>query len=190
MAQAGGAAQASAGSVAQVGQPHTDLLKATSEQFEKVLHMEFEILKKDIEAQKSQIEELRDAIGQQEEECAFWEQRVDEIKKSNATKLMLARQRAEASNRTQRLSRGGPAGARAAENKLNLIAEEGDECEASTIGGASDGEADAAGDLAAADDYFDEAADAANSLAMQVIAEIESVEQLWKAVLDSRDGKS
>mmetsp|Transcript_126749 Transcript_126749/g.253382 ORF Transcript_126749/g.253382 Transcript_126749/m.253382 type:complete len:338 (-) Transcript_126749:71-1084(-) len=179
--------------------PSAALLQDTVDQFEKVIDLERNLLRKSIRKLEHDLEETETEVGMKEEELMVWEEKLQQIQQDNEVKLRLAKVRTDGtrwrhkseSRHAASVRRASPLGGIAEGNEDSSEAEEEEEDE--EAGEVSPRGASASGPGAAergGAHQHTSTVDSINNLAGMVVAELSILRAQWQELVEANKALS
>jgi len=174
--------------------PSAALLQDTVDQFEKVIDLERNLLRKSIRKLEHDLEETDTEVSMKEEELMVWEEKLQQIQQDNEVKLRLARVRTDGtrwrhkseSRHAASVRRASPLGGIAEGNEDSSEAEEEEEeeeaGEVSPRGASGSGPGTA--EREGANEHLG-AVDSINNLAGMVVSELSILRAQWQELVEA-----
>jgi len=178
--------------------PSAALLQDTVDQFEKVIDLERNLLRKSIRKLEHDLEETETEVGMKEEELMVWEEKLQQIQQDNEVKLRLAKVRTDGtrwrhksdSRHAASVRRASPLGGIAEGNEDSSEGEEEEEEEeagevsprGASGSGAATAERGGAQHMAMVDSI--------NNLAGMVVAELSILRAQWQELVEANKALS
>merc|ERR550532_2414890 len=177
--------------------PSAALLQDTVDQFEKVIDLERNLLRKSIRKLEHDLEETETEVSMKEEELMVWEEKLQQIQQDNEVKLRLARVRTDGtrwrhkseSRHAASVRRASPLGGIAEGNEDSSEAEEEEEEAGEVSPRGASGSGPGTAERGGASQHL-AMVDSVNNLAGMVVAELSILRAQWQELVEANKALS